>query len=251
MIVRHAGESLLLITQPDHAALARRVMEQWTPDGLPDSPRRESILLAVGQHDNGWLMVDAAPIVLPDGRIADFVVAPGEVRRGVWPRAVATLAADPSAAALVAQHAVFVYSRFESDPEWLPFFTEMKALREHHRARAGLDAATLQRDYDFVRLGDLISLTFCNPWTDRQQHGAYSIIGDGTDLVIEPDPFGGARVPLEIRARRLPNRAYAGAADAARAWEEAGQVIVAGSVSARQKPRHGVTENTVRRRPKG
>ena len=231
MIVRHAGDSLLLITQPDHPALARRIMERWTADSLPDSPRRESILLAVGQHDNGWASVDAAPIVLRDGRLADFVVAPGDVRRGVWPRAVAALAADPHAAALVAQHAGFVYGRFESDPEWTAFFDEMRALREHHRVRAGLDPDVLRRDYDFVRLGDLISLTFCNPWTDRQEHAGYSIVGDGTDLVITPDPFGGERVQFEIGARRLPNRRYADAVDARRAWDQAEVVTTPGSIT--------------------
>ena len=129
MIVRHAGEALLLITQPDHAALARTIMERWTSDGLPDSPRRESILLAVGQHDNGWHDVDVAPMVLADGHIADFVSAPAEIRRGVWPRGVASLERDPWTAALVAQHAAFVYSRFIGDPEWAPFFEQMQALR--------------------------------------------------------------------------------------------------------------------------
>jgi hypothetical protein len=231
VIVRHAGDSLLLMTQPDHAALARRIMERWTAGGLPQSPRRESILRAVGDHDNGWRQVDAAPIMLADGRIADFVIAPGEVRRGVWPRGVARLVSDPWAAALVAQHAGFVYSRFEGDPEWAPFFEEMGALREQHRARVGLDADALRRDYDFVRLGDLISLVFCNPWTDRHEHGGYAIVGDGTHLTVDPDPFGGARVSFEIRARRLPNRRYADAADAGRAWQEAEQVTLAGTVA--------------------
>jgi hypothetical protein len=231
MIVRHAGDALLLMTQPDHAVLARTIMERWTADGLPESPRRESILLAVGQHDNGWEVVDAAPIVLADGRIADFMVAPGEVRRGVWPRGVAHLASDAWAAALVAQHAGFVYSRFEGDPDWTRFFEEMKALREHHRARAGLDGETLRRDYDFVRLGDLISLVFCNPWTDRHEHGGYAILGDRTNVTVEPDPFGGAPVAFEIRARKLPNRRYTDAADAAQAWEQAQQVTIAGTVA--------------------
>ena len=230
MIVRHAGDSLLLITQPDHAVLARTIMERWTSDGLPDSPRRESILLAVGQHDNGWHAVDVAPLVLTDGRIADFVAAPADVRRGVWPRGVASLAGDPWTAALVAQHAAFVYSRFAGDPDWAPFFEEMHALRDHHCARAGLDAGTLRRDYDFVRLGDLISLTFCNPWTDPQEHGGYRITGDGKDLVVRPDPFGGARVAFAIRARRLPNRAYADVEDARRAWEGADVVTIEGTI---------------------
>ena len=63
MIVRPAGDVLHLITQPDHAALARRIMDRWIADDLPASPRRASILRAIEEHDHGWLDVDAAPIV--------------------------------------------------------------------------------------------------------------------------------------------------------------------------------------------
>jgi hypothetical protein len=175
--------------------------------------------------------VDDEPMVLDAGGIADFVTAPARVRQGVWPRGVTALDADPWAAALVAQHAVFVYSRFESDPEWTSFFRDMRALGEHHRARAGLDAETLSRDYDFVRLGDLMSLAFCSAWTDRHEHARCALSGDGTHYRIEPDPFGGERVPIEIRARRLPNRPYRDSADAAAAWEIAERVTIAGSVA--------------------
>src|SRR5262245_34771603 len=40
MIVRPAGDHLHLITQPDHAALAGRIMEPWIADDLPPSPPR-------------------------------------------------------------------------------------------------------------------------------------------------------------------------------------------------------------------
>ena len=60
MIVAPVDGGLRLITQPDHAALAGRVMGEWRAGGLPTHPRRESILRAVAAHDDGWLEVDAA-----------------------------------------------------------------------------------------------------------------------------------------------------------------------------------------------
>ena len=73
---------MLICTQPDHAALAQHIMQHWRADGLPESPRRAAILLAVNEHDNGWREVDAAPIVDPaTGGIRDFINAPDEVRR--------------------------------------------------------------------------------------------------------------------------------------------------------------------------
>ena len=106
MIVRQFADSLLLITQPDHAHLAREVMGRALP--LARHPRRDAILLAVREHDNGWAEPDAEPIIGPSGDVADFIAAPIAVRQGVWPRAVARLAGDPWAAALVAQHAITV-----------------------------------------------------------------------------------------------------------------------------------------------
>ena len=65
MIIRQSDAALVLITQPDHAALAGRIMRRWEADGFPQSPRRADILAAVDLHDNGWREVDAVPAVDP------------------------------------------------------------------------------------------------------------------------------------------------------------------------------------------
>ena len=96
-------------------------MERCVP--LASRPRREAILHAIGEHDAGWAQEDAAPTVDPvTGGVVDFVSVPVGVRQAVWTRTIAQLADDPWAAALVAQHALFVYDRFRSDAGWMPFF---------------------------------------------------------------------------------------------------------------------------------
>jgi hypothetical protein len=126
MIVRESGESLLLITQPDHARLARQIMDHWVLDGLPDSPRRASVLAAVEQHDNGWRELDAAPTLGASGRVDDFISIPADMRRGVWQRGVARLAADAWTAALVAEHAGRGPAPSRGG-DWRAFFVEMSA----------------------------------------------------------------------------------------------------------------------------
>lgn len=232
MIVRAAGDVLHLITQPDHAALARRIMNHWIADGLPVSARRDSILHAVDEHDHGWLDVDAAPIVDPaTGRIADFISAPLRVRQGIWPRGVTRLSHDPWAAALVAQHAIHVYARYTHDPAWQVFFATMAELRAGLLDRAGRQIEMLLDDYLFLRLGDLISLAFCNAWSDEHQHGPYTIVCRDRTVVVSPDPFGGLRVPIEVKARELPDRQFRDDADAAAAWRDGRVVVVSGLVS--------------------
>jgi hypothetical protein len=234
MIIRPANGSQLLITQPDHAALAADIMRHWQADGLPDSPRRALILFAICEHDNGWAEVDAAPIVdASSGRILDFVNAPDVVRRDVWPRGVERLAAMPYAAALLAQHALHIYRRYHAASEWAPFFLEMQAARDRHlEAVAAVTLDDLLRDYFFLRIGDLASLTFCNGWTDIQtDESGYAVHLEGARLIVTPDPFGGAVVPIEVCGREVPNHPFGSAEEARAALSGARPVTLNGAVS--------------------
>ena len=235
MILRPADGGRLLITQPDHAALAARMMQHWRVGGLVDSPRRDAILLAIQQHDNGWEEVDAAPSVdRTTGRILDFINITDDTKREIWPRGVKHLAKTPYAAALIAQHALHIYRRYQSDPHWERFFETMADLCERHlRAAAGPSRDDLMSDYSFVRIGDLASLAFCNAWTEVQTEvPGYRIGLAGERLVITPDPFEGQEIPFEIRARFLPDRSYT-ASDAAEAFWHQTPVTVRGTASGR------------------
>jgi hypothetical protein len=207
MIVRGDAESIQLITQPDHAQMAGRIMEHCV--ALTALARRESVLLAIAEHDNGWTAEDAAPTVnQSSGDVLDFVHLPLGRRHGVWPRGVARLAHDPWAAALVAQHALTVYDRFRVDAEWTSFFEEMAAGRDSMLRASGGPLEDLLAEYPFVRLGDLISLTFCAGWTEPQRYGDWTVRLAGTRVVVTPDPFGEAEIPIEITAREIPKRPY-------------------------------------------
>ena len=207
MIVRAVRDSVQLITQPDHAHLARTIMEHCV--ALAARPRRAAILQAIGEHDNGWAEEDAAPTVNPEtGLVADFVSARLSVRHAVWPRGVARLADDPWAAALVAQHALTVYDRFRSEPEWTPFFDTMAAARDAMLRASGMPLDDLATDYPFVRLADLISLTFCTGWRDQQRFGDWTVQLSDTRVVVTPDAFGGTEIPIEINAREIRHQPF-------------------------------------------
>jgi hypothetical protein len=231
VIVRSAGTSRLLITQPDHAALSARIMREWRAGGFPDAPRRSDILLAIAEHDNGWREVDAAPLMdEATGRIHDFVTAPDAIKRELWPRGVDRLAGTPYAAALVAQHAVHVYRHKRGEAEWAPFFTQMEAMRDRYlHAAAPLTLDDLLRDYVFVRIGDLASLTFCNGWTEQQVDDVgYAIRCEGTLLTISPDPFEGRQIAIEVSAKELPSRPFRTTSEAQTVFAAAPAVAVKG-----------------------
>jgi uncharacterized protein DUF3891 len=207
VIVRRVGNRLQLITQPDHAHLAARIMEHCVP--LAARPRRAAILRAIAEHDNGWAEEDAAPCVdSAAGTILDFVAAPLSVRHAVWPRGVARLADDPWVAALVAQHALTVYDRFRSQVEWNSFFVQMEATRDRLLAKAGLPFDDLRVDYTYVRLADLISLTFCTGWTDEQRFENWTVRPSGPRVSVSPRAFGVKTIPIEIAAKDIPDQPF-------------------------------------------
>lgn len=229
MIVRDHPDRLLLITQPDHAHLAERIMQRCV--SLDEHPRRGAILHAIAEHDNGWAEEDASPALNPEtGSVVDFVNAPLAVRHAVWPRAVARLAPDAWAAALLAQHAITVYDRFRPDPEWTSFFSTMEAARDEMLRASGPPLEALRPDYVFVRLGDLISLTFCTGWTDEQRFAEWSVRRDGDDVVVAPDPFDGTRVPIEIHARQLRAGPFRSDAELREALTSAEPIVLRGEV---------------------
>jgi hypothetical protein len=236
MIVRTLGDSLLLITQPDHAHLAGEVMSRAT--ALASHPRRDAILLAIREHDNGWAEPDSEPIIGSSGDVADFISAPIAVRQGVWPRAVLRLASDPLAAALVAQHAITVYDRFRSDDAWTKFFADMEALRNNRLARTTLQLGDLIADYAFVRLGDLISLTFCTGWTTSQHYAEWTVQRHGDTVLVTPDPFGGDAVRIEIEGTEIPKRRYQSDRELQEEIAKGRKRRLSGTVS------HGGTERT-------
>jgi Protein of unknown function (DUF3891) len=230
VIVRLRGDRIQLITQPDHAHLARRVMEHCVP--LASRPRRAAILHAIAEHDNGWTEEDAAPRVNPDtGQVFDFVTAPASVRQGVWPRGVARLADDPWAAALVAQHAITVYDRVRPEKEWQPFFAGMEKARDRMLGASGLTLEELLIDYVFVRLADLVSLTFCTGWTDEQRFAEWTVQRFDARVVVTPDAFGGREIPIEISASEIRNQPFWSDAELRAVVREANVTTIEGVVT--------------------
>ena len=233
VIIRAGSGQLLLIRQTDHAALAGRIMRAWRRDGLLSSPRREVILLATHRHDDGWIDQDRAPLVGDtSGEVLDYLHAPDDVRRGIWPRGVAVLSAHPYAAALVAQHALHLFDKYRAEPSWQDFFTLMEQLRaEQLAAAAPRTEDDLRSDYFFVRMGDLLSLQFCDDWYETQCHGPYMSTWDGERLTVTPDPFEGSEVSLTVTGRCLTVRVFSTGAELEQAIQGAPTVTLTGVAS--------------------
>ena len=208
MIIRPQQGSLLFITQPDHAAAAADLVAHF--DGFADNPRRQQIHLAVRDHDAGWQELDDDIVFdQASGRALDFLGVPEPFKRSVWPSAIERLAdRAPYAAALIAEHAIFVYGANLDKPDWQPFFTDLEGRRTKLLTRCGLTHDTLKQDYPFLGIADLLSLSFCHGWREPKERFGHSVWCDGAAVTMTPSLLPAAPVPVRVRARVLPDRRF-------------------------------------------
>ena len=234
MIVRNEGHTLLLITQPDHARLAEQIVAAMRSEPALDSSDRSVILLATREHDNGWAELDAEPVIEPGtGRPQDFLKGSVLIKQDLWQRAVRRAAQmDVRAGALTAEHALTVHSYRHQTPDWRPFFDSMTAMRDDLLQQAGLLSGAprqaFEAQYRCVQLADAFSLQFCNGWKGPDATLEYEASMNGDVLLIAPDPFGGATVPLRVLGRRIPSRRYEDDGELRSAIAAASPLIVEG-----------------------
>ena len=218
MIVTEDHGELRLVTQPDHARFAAQLLSLWRPRELSEHPRRDLLLAAVREHDNGWRESDAAPRIEPStGRPHDFRSLPDESRRELWRRGVERFAAEmPYIALLAAQHSRELHRERRTDPGWEPFLAELAERREDLMAAAGLAAGDLAADHRWLELADALSLAVCCRSIVPLVRGGLTASLRNDELEIEPFPLAGSTT-FEIPCRHIADRRYRGEADLASA----------------------------------
>jgi len=208
MIVTGRKDSLLLFTQPDHAGFAARLFSLWRRDGLPQHPRRNELLFAIREHDNGWREEDAAPRLDPDTSLAiSFDRLPSVARLEVWRRGVHRFADDHAyASQLIARHAEVLHTDHWDQPGWLEFGDELVELEDKLRGKTELPLSAIEEDYGFLRLADTLSLGACGALGLESSSGeGYRYELELGRIGLDPFPLAGATT-LALPYRSLANR---------------------------------------------
>lgn len=234
MIVFDEGETYRFVTQPDHARFSGELVSLWREHGLPDHPRRDDLLFAVREHDNGWREADAAPSWNhAAGRPHDFLSIEDEVKLEVWRRGTARFAAErPYAALLITLHGLALAAWYGEPAAGLAAELEERADELAEAAGAAREEAAA--DYPFLGFADAASLAVCRRAGDPFEREAPEAAGGGVlrgwfeadteTLYLDPFPLAGA-TRFTIPARHVAKRLYAGDADlggalAAARWGE-------------------------------
>ncbi len=209
MILSSQDVRWLAITQNDHAHFASELLSLWRRDGLPEHPRRQQILIAAREHDNGWREADSAPRCDPhSGRPLDFVNIPQELRREIWIRAVERFRErDTWVTLLILQHAIHLHRSLAEDSDWVPLLAQWRQTRSELLEELGAQLEDLEQDYRWIELSDLLSLGLCSRWQRRRELHGYCIELEPQELRLDPFPFAGATT-FRVACRWIDDRPY-------------------------------------------
>lgn len=226
MIVARLGDLYRFVTQGDHAHLSAELLALFRLPELVEHPRRERLLRAVREHDNGWREADAAPRIDPaSGEPRGFRDIDGELRREIWLRSCGRFRdEDPYVALLITQHAIALHGDRAGSEAWDAWLADLRALRQELLEEAGIDDAEASSDHELLRLADACSLALC-----EQSGAAFHARGidgaaAGRTLRLAPFPMAG-RTTFRLPCRRVSSRSYdsdrdLGSALASARWED-------------------------------
>ncbi len=216
MIVTSSEKDLLVVTQNDHAHFSGELLSLWHREPLRSHPRRDDLLFAAREHDNGWREADSAPRHdTTTGQPHTFLTMPEAVRREIWELGIHRFAEErPYASLLILRHALHLYRHHRDDPSWHPTLNAWDALEAEWLGALGLNEETLAKDYGWIDLSDHLSLASCNNWTQAvETRGHRFQVGSGV-LQVSPFPLAGATT-FRIPCRRIPSRPYRSDSDLA------------------------------------
>lgn len=219
MIVCTDARGSRYVTQADHARFAADLLRLFRLPELVGHPRREALLRAIAEHDNGWWEADAAPRLAAGGGAAlDFRAFPADLRQEIWHRGVERFATEsPYLAALAATHALRLSRRWQDDPEWTGFRRALAGRLEELLEASGESASALAEDDRWMALADELSLAIsagdramvtCPGWRLELQEPPGGTPGEELmSVALEPFPLAGVTV-FELSYRWLATEAF-------------------------------------------
>jgi len=222
MIVSAVSGQFLVVTQADHARFAADLLRLMPRQETAFHPRRELLLRAVADHDNGWWESDSSPRRNPTGTAPlDFREVDDLDRLEIWRRGIDRFGStEPYVAAMVAGQALrLLGGRIEAGEAWRTFLGETVGRRDEFATAAGVTLEALVEDDGWLALADELSLALCTgdpTFVDRPGWRVdVALSCDGARLAVAPFPLAGATT-LSLPCRLLEMRHHRSDAELAR-----------------------------------
>lgn len=220
-MIRYPTETgWLIVYQPAHALLSGQLAAHWAGDDqFPRPASWSELLVAVSQHDVGWVAWEQAAQIDEEGAPQNFTDLRVADHLAIWRRGVRYAGHQSSLlGVLVSRHATALYGhRREESPQIATFLDEQRRLQADLLKQLPYDQPYVDEAYQLIRLMDWLSLALC---MGRAEEGdvelgagpggvALTLVPlDPTRITVRPWPFDVSRIEARVAAQRLTRRTF-------------------------------------------
>lgn len=237
MIVRDMPDGqVLCILQTSHGLMAEEFCRYWGNDTFAKPEPYTQTMMAISQHDNGWIEWEQQPQLREDGYPMDFMHGPDVPQKvQLWWRGIhRAYAQHPYASILVGRHAAHLYQASmdeiqdpESQAHAVQFIADQDELVELVRAQLAdcpetqpwLTEERIESNTRLLQFGDGASLQVSVPWSDQRTFSHCPLDGEGEYVSIQmrfndelitfdPWPYHVPEFTVSMEGWLLPERIF-------------------------------------------
>lgn len=162
MIILEREEEFLMITQHDHARVSGEIAQQWKDEFFIGMDKKDEVILAIYQHDRGWIDLDAAPLWnSQDNRPYTFVDFPITPKVASYRKAIDEIEImDKYAGLLCSLHfASFLEDAYDQPSR--DFMSYEKHRQEYLFSELKIKGSDYRYHLEILKLCDNLSLYIC------------------------------------------------------------------------------------------
>jgi hypothetical protein len=177
MIVYERQNSYLLFGQHDHARVSGEIAFHWCEDYFPGVELKDKVVLAVYEHDRGWIPLDADPLWNEkQGRPYSFMDYPAAPKIHCYNKGVEEVVKQSPYAGLLCSLHYTSFLKGASEPAALYFLEEEHKRQELLLGKLGIagnpgEEQKLRDHLDILKFCDNLSLYIClnEPGTTKEK----------------------------------------------------------------------------------
>ncbi|WP_174727842.1 DUF3891 family protein [Mesobacillus harenae] len=182
MIVFEREQDFVMVTQHDHANVSGEVAEYWNEEDFPGLHRKNEVVLAVRQHDRGWINLDASPLWNShDRKPYSFMDYPLEPKISSYKKGIDEVVEISGYAGLLCSLHYASFLENSTDPAGKQYWKEeiqrqQMLLKELEIEENTIQKKELNEHLDLLKFCDNISLYIClnKPGVDKaNEHPFY------------------------------------------------------------------------------
>jgi hypothetical protein len=247
LFVAKSNGKLRIISQQDHADFAAQFAAHWGNSSFSVPRPYESMIIATGEHDNGWWEYDLRPLVDENGEPINFFHVPRELHSKFYKNGIdRVIGQDKYAGLMVVMHTIGLFNErygtdkgpipppfLMDDPRYKDFLKTMESERKElltklessEEFKTFSAADMIWRNYRLLQVFDRLAIHFC--WVDEPSDGSIFPVPSNEEKVkqaddvelnitkIDRNTFSMSPYPLDddfllvsLRARYVPDRKY-------------------------------------------